>query len=129
MAKKSLKKSKSKTLTALHKAKELTLDMNDALRNNDLVRFSEIINKSWEAKRKYTRGITNPRIEMISKKAFANGAIALKVTGAGGGGHMYIYAKPSKQSGIIKSLKNLGVKNVIFNYKDTGASVFNINNL
>ena len=62
-------------------------------------------------------------------QAIENGAIALKVTGAGGGGHLFIYAKPSKHDSIIKSLKKLGVNHVDFKYQNVGAKVFDINNL
>lgn len=117
------------TMSSLHKAKELALEMYDALKENDLTKFSDILNKGWKAKRNYTKGITNSRIEMISKKAVESGAMALKVTGAGGGGHFFIYAKPSKHNSITKSLKKLGVNNVDFKYQDVGAKVFDINNL
>lgn len=124
-----IEKSNPITISALHRVKELTLEMRDALRNNDLVRFSEIINEGWKEKRKYTSGITNPRIEMVSRKAFSKGAIALKVTGSGGGGHMYVYAKPSKHSMIEKALEKIGVKRVDFRYQNSGATVFDIDTL
>jgi D-glycero-alpha-D-manno-heptose-7-phosphate kinase len=117
------------TVSSLHKAKELALEMYDALKENDLTKFSDILNMGWEVKRNYTKGVTNSRIEMVSKKAIEKGAMALKVTGAGGGGHFFIYAKPSKHNSIIKSLKKLGVNNVDFKYQNEGAKVFEINNL
>ena len=80
-------KSKNKTLNALHTAKNLALEMNDALKNNDLEKFNEIINEGWKIKKQFAAGITNPRIEKISKEVIKNGAQSLKVTGAGGGGH------------------------------------------
>jgi len=126
---KAINQSNKITVSSLHKAKELALEMYDALKENDLTKFSDILNKGWEAKRNYTKGVTNSRIEMVSKKAIENGAMALKVTGAGGGGHFFIYAKPSKHNSITKSLKKLGVDNVDFKYQNVGAKVFDINNL
>ena len=126
---KSINQSNQTTILALHKAKELAIEMYDSLKENDLTKFSDILNRGWEAKRNYTKGITNKRIEMISKKAIENGAKALKVTGAGGGGHFFIYANPSKHNSIIKSLKKLGVNNVDFKYQNQGAKIFEINNL
>jgi len=126
---KAINQSNKITMSSLHKAKELALEMYDALKENDLTKFSYILNEGWKAKRNYTKGVTNSRIEMISKKAIENGAMALKVTGAGGGGHFFVYAKPSKHNSIIKSLKKLGVNNVDFKYQDVGAKVFDINNL
>ena len=125
----SIKKSNEKTITALHKAKKLALDMRDALKMNDLTRFSQILKEGWEVKKNYTAGISNPRIEAISKKAFSSGVTALKVTGAGGGGHMYVFAELAKHSRIIKELAKIGVQKVNFQYENTGAAVFTLNNL
>ena len=126
---KSINQSNKTTILALHKAKELAIEMYDSLKENDLTKFSDILNRGWEAKRDYTKGVSNKRIEMVSKKATENGAQALKVTGAGGGGHFFIYANPSKHNSIIKSLKKLGVNNVDFKYQNQGSRVFEINNL
>ena len=124
-----IKKSNKKTITSLHKAKGLALDMRDALKMNDLTRFSQILKEGWDVKKNYTTGISNPRIEAISKKTFSSGATALKVTGAGGGGHLYVFAEPKKHSQIIKELTKIGVRKVNFQYENTGATVFTLNNL
>ena len=124
-----IKKSNKKTITSLHKAKELALDMRDALKMNDLTRFSQILKEGWEVKKNYTAGISNPRIEAITKKVFSSGATALKVTGAGGGGHLYVFAELAKHSRIIKELTKIGVQRVNFQYENTGATVFTLNNL
>jgi len=121
-----INKSNKTTISSLHKAKELALEMYDALKENDLSKFSDILCSGWKAKQNYTKGVSNSRIEMISKKAIENGAMALKITGAGGGGHFFVYANPSKHSSIIKSLKKLGANNVNFKYQNTGAKVFDI---
>jgi D-glycero-alpha-D-manno-heptose-7-phosphate kinase len=126
---KSINQSNKTTISSLHKAGELAIEMYDSLKENDLTKFSDILNRGWEAKRDYTKGITNKKIEMVSKKAIENGAKALKVTGAGGGGHFFIYAESSKHNSIINSLKKLGVNNVDFKYQNQGAKVFEINNL
>ena len=124
-----IKKSNKKTIESLHKAKELALEMRDALKINDLVKFSQILKTGWEVKKNYTKGITNQRIEKICNKAYANGATALKVTGAGGGGHLYVYAEPKKHLKITKELERLGVAKVNFLYENTGSKVFDLNNL
>lgn len=124
-----IQRSNKKTIEALHKAKELALDMKDALKMNDLTKFSQILKEGWEVKKNYTKGISNPRIEVISKKSFSCGATALKVTGAGGGGHLYVFAEVKNHPKIIKELNKIGVQKVNFQYEDTGSTVFNLNNL
>jgi D-glycero-alpha-D-manno-heptose-7-phosphate kinase len=124
-----INQSNKTTITSLHKAKELALEMYDALKRNDLTKFADVLNEGWKAKQKFTKGVTNNKIEMVSKKAMETGAMGLKVTGAGGGGHFFVYANPSKHDSITKSLKKLGVNKVNFKYQEQGAKVIDMKNL
>ena len=120
---------KTNTLNALHDSKNLALDVNDALKNNDLEKFSELLNRGWKIKKQFASGVSNPRIEKIEKLALKHGAKSLKVTGAGGGGHMFVYAEPKKHKSIEDKLKKIGVGRVDFTYENSGAKIFNITNL
>ncbi|RZD46865.1 MAG: D-glycero-D-manno-heptose 7-phosphate kinase [Thaumarchaeota archaeon] len=124
-----INKSKKDTINALHHAKELTLMLYDALHQNDLTNFSDLLNKGWETKKKFTNGVTNNRIENITKKLKKYGAESLKITGAGGGGHIYVYAPKNKHKKIIEQIPKLGLHHVEFNYTNLGAQIFNVNNL
>ena len=103
--------------------------MRDVLRHYDLVSFYEIINEGWKVKKRFARGVSNTNIDNISKLAFSNGAKAVKVTGAGGGGHMYVYAEPKKHNSVKMALKKIGVSNVDFKFQKSGATIFDVNNL
>ena len=126
---KNINESKQITINALHTAKNLAIEMRDALRGNDLEKFSDILDTGWNVKKKFTRGITNPRIEKISREAFKHGAKSLKVTGAGGGGHMFMYVEPKFHKKVQNRLEKLGVQRVNFTYQDSGASVVDLNSL
>jgi D-glycero-alpha-D-manno-heptose-7-phosphate kinase len=121
-----IEKSSSKTLEALDNAKKIAIQINDALKQNDLTKFVELINQGWEEKKKFATGVTNKRIEKICNNALLNGVEALKVTGAGGGGHLYVYAKQSKHKKIKDSLKKIGVNNIPFKFTNEGAKVNHI---
>jgi len=123
---KNINSSNKQTLDSLHLTKQYSLEMRDALKANDLEQFSTIINKGWEAKKKFAKGVTNSRIERISKTAMKSGAKSLKVTGAGGGGHMFLYAETSKHKKIESALKKLNAIKVDFKYENSGAKVFDI---
>ena len=124
-----IEKSSKNTLEALHNTKKIAMQMNDVLKQNDLTKFVELLKQGWEEKKKHAVGVTNKRIDQICKTAFEHGAEALKVTGAGGGGHLYMYAKPSNHQKIEKSMKRLQVEKVQFSFQNYGAKVVNINNL
>lgn len=123
---KNINQNKQSTISALHKVKQLTLEMYDALRKNDLTSFSSILKQSWEEKKKYAHGITNNHINLIISKAYSLGASSMKVTGAGGGGHIYLYAEKAKHNNIIKNLARFGVKKIDFAFTNTGATVIDV---
>jgi|TARA_B110000438_G_scaffold292336_1_gene330542 D-glycero-alpha-D-manno-heptose-7-phosphate kinase len=124
-----INKSKKDTINALHHAKELTLMLYDALRQNDLTNFSDILDEGWETKKKFTVGVTNNQIENITKKLKKYGAESLKITGAGGGGHIYVYAPKNKHKKIIDEIPKLGLRQVEFKYTNFGAQIFDVSNL
>lgn len=124
-----MKNSNNTTMRALDNAKIIALEMRDALKENDLTKFYYLIKKGWEEKKKYASTITNNHIDLVCKKALSSGADALKVTGAGGGGHLFILADPSKHNLIEKELKKVGTNRVHFNYQNQGSSVFNLDSL
>jgi D-glycero-alpha-D-manno-heptose-7-phosphate kinase len=121
-----IEKSSSKTLEALEKVTKISVQMNDALKQNDLTKFIELINQGWEEKKKFASGVTNKRIEQICKTAFTYGVKALKVTGAGGGGHLYVYAKQSKHEKIKEALKKMRVNHIPFEFTKEGVKVNHI---
>ena len=124
-----IKKSAKAPLEALHRQKEIALEITNSLKKNDLTEFTELLKEGWEQKKKYANGITNRTIEQICKISFLNGANALKVTGAGGGGHLYVVANPSKHKRLEKSLQKLGVKKVPFSFIDKGAQLIQLNHI
>jgi len=124
-----IKNENSSTMQALENVKKLTLEMHDALKHNDLIRFSSIIKKGWEEKKNFAKGISNKKIDKICEKAYDNGADAVKVTGAGGGGHLFVFAEKSKHSRIINNMKKYNVKNIDFHYQTTGSTIMEVENL
>lgn len=52
----------------------------------DFRAFASVLNRSWQAKKQTAASISNPRIEHLMETAMGAGAVAGKVSGAGGGG-------------------------------------------
>ncbi|MBD3262134.1 MAG: GHMP kinase, partial [Candidatus Altiarchaeales archaeon] len=84
-------KGNKKTRTGLDETKQIAQQMNQALRCGDLTRFGELLHQSWEAKKKFSKMITNKKIDSIYEKARKAGALGGKISGAGGGGHMVFF--------------------------------------
>ena len=53
----------------------------------------------------------------------------MKVTGAGGGGHIFAYAEKAKHKTIIQEMKKLNVKKVDFSYQNNGATVIDMGDM
>ena len=123
---KNIRDRKPETMSALDLAKRFALEIRDALKENDLTRFSEIMKQSWEEKKKFVKGVSNQRIDNICKKILLSGASAVKVTGAGGGGHIFAFAEKAKQKTIIHEMKKMDIMNVDFSYQNNGATVIDV---
>jgi D-glycero-alpha-D-manno-heptose-7-phosphate kinase len=78
--------------------------MKEAILKGDIPRFAEIMNKSWIAKRKTAASISNSRIDGLFDAATSAGALAGKVSGAGGGGFINFIVDPAKRMQVIKRL-------------------------
>jgi len=119
----------NKTIQALHHAKELALELRDALKQNNLTQFGEIISKGWDEKKKFTNLVSNNYLDSIIEMAKKNGAEGIKIPGAGGGGYLYIYAPPSSHDRIVHNLKKHDIKRINFDYQFNGTVVIDTNKL
>jgi D-glycero-alpha-D-manno-heptose-7-phosphate kinase len=79
-------------LESLHQLKADAAEMKDALLRGQILRMAEVLNRSWLSKKRTAAGISTDHIERIRGVAITNGAIAGKVSGAGGGGFMAFIA-------------------------------------
>lgn len=82
-------------------------------------RFIDHVNENWRIKRTVHDGITNTQIEGIIQRAYAAGATAAKVCGAGGGGFLYLVVPPSMQKSVRSELSGLPELRFCFDKKGT----------
>ena len=101
-----VKSNLSGTLEAMHGIKNEALVMKECLLRGD---FEGIINSmrlGWESKKRSAQTVSNAQIDEIYDSAINAGALAGKVSGAGGGGFMLFFVPPEKRMQVIKTLKN-----------------------
>jgi D-glycero-alpha-D-manno-heptose-7-phosphate kinase len=94
----------SPTLEAMHELKADAIGMKECLLKGDLTQFALFMRKSWVAKKKLAKEITNARIDRVYEIAMAAGALAGKVSGAGGGGFMTFLVDPAHRVDVIRAL-------------------------
>ena len=96
------------SLDAMHRLKQEAVQMKEAILRGDLSRFSSVMQSGWEAKKQSASSITNPMIDEFEALAFANGAHAAKVSGAGGGGFMMFMCDPAEKVRLVRALSGAG---------------------
>ena len=82
------------------------LDFNLIEREFDYLCSSEGLEGGWENKKKTSRAVSNSHINSIYDDAIKAGALAGKVSGAGGGGFMYFYVPPERRMSVLNAISN-----------------------
>lgn len=73
--------------------------------DKSLHEFGELLNETWQLKKKLSKKITTPEVEELYETAIKNGAMGGKLCGAGGGGFMVFYVEPKYQLKVREALK------------------------
>lgn len=118
--KKNTQSGKTQTLDALHKIKQSVRDMKQCILVGDVMGFTDIIRQGWEDKKRLANSISNEKIDNVFKIASQNGAIAGKVSGAGGGGFITLVVKPEKKFSLMRALDTLDGKTIPFKFTEDG---------
>lgn len=70
----------------------------------NLVPIGELLHEAWMAKRSLSPIVSNPEVDDLYDRARAAGAIGGKLTGAGGGGFLLLFAPPERHAEILAAL-------------------------
>ena len=109
-----------KSIEAMHRLKEQSVMMKEALLKGKLDDIGEILNFGWKYKKLMAGCISNPVIDEIYETALKNGATGGKITGAGGGGFMMFYCPNSTRYSVIKALQKFGGEFRRYQFTDLG---------
>jgi D-glycero-alpha-D-manno-heptose-7-phosphate kinase len=110
-------------LEAMHGIKREALVMKECLLRGDFGGVVESMLQGWENKKRSAKTVSNPQIDEIYEAACHAGALAGKVSGAGGGGFMWFFVPTEKRMDVIRTLNNFGgqVSNCHFTKNGTQA--------
>lgn len=73
----------------------------------DITPFGELLHEAWQLKRGLSTKVSSPHIDSIYKQARSAGAIGGKLLGAGGGGFVLLFVRPSDQERVREKLNRL----------------------
>ena len=116
----------SASIDAMHRLKQEAVQMKEALLLGDLAQFATVMQSGWQAKKQSASSITNPMIDKLEALAFANGAHAAKVSGAGGGGFMMFICDPAERVRLVRALSAQGGTVYDTHFTPNGASAWKI---
>ena len=91
-------------LEAMHGIKREALVMKECLLRGDFDGLVDSMRLGWENKKRSAKTVSNPHIDTIYDAAIQAGALAGKVSGAGGGGFMLFFVPTEKRMDVIRAL-------------------------
>jgi len=100
---------------------QLAQALREALCQNDLDAFGEILHQGWLMKKDLASGISNGHINEWYERARRHGAIGGKILGAGGGGFLLLYAPREQHSEILSALPALQA--IPFRFEPQGSKI------
>ena len=119
----SSQKQDERVMEALHKVKKMAYQVRDCIRQGDLGTFGELLHQNWVQKKRFAKGVSNPKIDKVYKLARKNGALGGKITGAGGGGFLMLYCEPAHQQAVTLALEREGLNRMDYHFDRQGARV------
>ena len=90
-------------LRLLRQMKEHTLDMYEAIQQNDFQRMGSLVRKTWTQNQLLDAG-TNPEPVEALTRLVDDLCLGYKLPGAGGGGYLYMIAKDPEAAARIKQI-------------------------
>lgn len=99
-----LKGGSDRALEAMHRLKQEAQVMKESLLRGDFNGIVESMRFGWESKKRSASTVSTPHIEEIYEAAVKAGALAGKVSGAGGGGFMMFFVPTESRMDVIQSL-------------------------
>jgi D-glycero-alpha-D-manno-heptose-7-phosphate kinase len=96
------------SLNSMNQIKEEALIMKDSLLRGDFNNVVEAMKRGWESKKKSAKSVSNSNIDTIYNAAIHAGALAGKVSGAGGGGFMWFFVPTERRMDLVRTLNAFG---------------------
>jgi len=113
-------KRRAEVVDALDELKRLTTELKNALLQGRLEDLGGLLHEAWINKKRTAPTITNPHIDAMYDEARRLGALGGKISGAGGGGYMFLYCPFQTRPAIAEHLEAMGATPVDFTFEPEG---------
>jgi len=119
-------KKENRSIEAMHKLKEQSVRMKEALLKGSLSQIGEILDFGWEFKKQMAQGISSTLIDDVYETAKKAGATGGKISGAGGGGFMIFYCPENSRFNVIEALKKFGGRCRRYEFTEVGLKTWSV---
>ena len=103
---KSILSNDTEVISALGAIKNSAYEMNSAVLASDLQGVVDVFKRNWENKKKTSQHIAPNDLSNVIEKALSIGALAGKVSGAGGGGFLMFWTPLQRRSAVIEFIES-----------------------
>src|SRR5579872_3530675 len=111
------------TVNALYYLRNCAIRMKTVLEEGNVEEFGELIGQSWKHQKALDASVTNEQIDMLFEQAQEAGAPHGKACGAGGGGCLLFFTRPSRHSAVSDALAEAGARIIPFRFEAEGLQV------
>lgn len=107
---------------SLHAIKEMGYRIREMIERGNLTDFGLALDEHWQAKKRLSARVSNPRFDQLYELAKANGALGGKISGAGGGGFFVFYTE-SRHQQLREALRAAGLREMRYRFDFEGTKV------
>lgn len=101
-------KGEQRVIQALMEIKEVAAQTKQVCLTKEFQKLPELFKAETQARLKLTPMFSSPEIEKLGQVAIANGASAIKICGAGGGGCVLVWVEPSHRERVVSACQKDG---------------------
>ena len=105
---------------------DLSYKIRNQLLRGKLIDFGHSLHETWQLKRKFSKKISNERLDQIYESARNHGALGGKLLGAGGGGFFLFYVTPFKRHNLIEHLEQSNLRVRPFRFEQEGLRAWTV---
>jgi D-glycero-alpha-D-manno-heptose-7-phosphate kinase len=107
---------------SLHAIKEMGYRIREMLERGNLTDFGLELDRHWQAKKRLSSRVSNPRFDQLYDCAKENGALGGKISGAGGGGFFVFYTERDQQR-LRDAMRRAGLREMRYRFDFEGTKV------
>jgi D-glycero-alpha-D-manno-heptose-7-phosphate kinase len=113
---------KTAVVESLHRIKEMGYEIKEAIVTGNLTDFGLALDRHWQLKKRMSDKISSPTFDCLYELAKANGALGGKISGAGGGGFLTLYAESCREK-LRKAMLDAGLREMRYRFEFEGSKI------